>query len=286
MHIDRDSPERSIVLNVQSRIRIVLVLILLASTLLPAASLEELLPHLSSGEIDALRAQDMLEGYSFRTDLTRMAVPGSVFEENLLRSLDIENSFTVMSLSYIDYPAYMDSMTQEEKLLRIYNTIRSISTQEGIQYISYRAGNKPRTLIEKSWYVKDEDSRKDPIDDPVSSSVPPSSRYTAYQKDSRFGGNVYRHEYTTSGEEIFLTVKNLDTMKVMGIFVAVKEEQLEISLAVHQSDEGLLLSAMATIIDREPKVNILGFKVDLPSSFTRRTTALGNWFKDRIQIPK
>ena len=261
-------------------------MILLSSTLIYTASLEDLLPHLSSQEIEALRKQDMIEGYSFRTDLTRMTVPGSVFEENLLRSLDIDNSFTVMSLSYIDYPSYMESMTQEERLLRIYNTIRSISTQEGIQYISYRAGNKPRTLIEKSWYVKDEDSRKDPVDDPVSSAVPPFSRYTAYQKDSRFGGNVYRHEYTTSDEEIFLTVKNLDTMKVMGIFVAVREEQLEISLAVHQSDEGLLLSAMATIIDREPKVNILGFKVDLPSSFTRRTTALGNWFKDRIQIPK
>lgn len=260
-------------------------MILLSSTLLSAASLQELLPHLSSQEIETLRKEEMIEGYSFRKDLTQMVVPGSVLEENLIRSLAIDNSFTVMSLSFIEYPPYLEAMSQEERQLRIYNTIRSISTQEGIQYISFRAGNKPRTLIEKSWYIEDEESRKDPIDDPVSSFVPPTSQYTAYQKDSRFGGNVYRHEYTTSDEEIFLTVKNLDTMKVMGIFVAVKEEQLEISLAVHQSDEGLLLTAMATIIDREPKVNILGFKVDLPSSFTRRTTALGNWFKDRIRNP-
>ncbi len=262
----------------------IVVIILVAASFLSAASLEDLLPELSSDDIALLRSGDMVSGYSFRDDLAPLAAAGSIAQENLDRSLAIPNSFTVMSLSYIDYPEYLNAMGEDERLLKIYNTIRSISTQEGIQYISYRAGNKPKTLIEKSWYVESIDTKYDKLPDPVSTSVPSSSEYMAYQKDSRFGGNVYRHEYTTSNEEIFLSVKNVDTMKVLALFVAVKEEQLEISMSVYQTDKGLLLTAMATIIDRDPVINVLGIKVDLPSSFTRRTTALGNWFKDRIRI--
>ena len=266
--------------------RLFIVYMIVSASMLFSATLEELLPSLSSEEIAMLRSEEIVSEYSFRADISRMTAKDSIAEENLQRSLAIDNSFTVLSLSYIEYPEYMKAMSEEDRLLAMYNTIRSISTQEGIQYISYRAGNKPRTLIEKSWYVESEKSKKDKLPDPVSDSVPSSSEYQVYQKDSRFGGNVYRHEYTTSNEEIFLNVKNLDTMKVLGVFVAVKEEQLEISMSVYQSDEGLLLTAMATIIDREPKVNVLGLKVDLPSSFTRRTTALGDWFKDRIRIPQ
>ncbi len=263
-------------------ISVMILLALAAVPLFSNDSLEQALPGLGQEDIARLRSGELVSQYSFRADISTMAGEGTIAHDNLERSLSIPDSFTVLSLSFTEYPSYMKQMSQEERQLAIYNTIRSISTQEGIQYISYRAGNKPRTLIEKSWYVASRDTKKEKLPDPVSDHVDAESTYIAYQKDSRFGGNVYQHQYTTSDSEIFLSVKNIDTMKVAGIFVAVDEEMLEISMSVSQLDEGLLLTAMATIIGMKPEINILGIKVDLPSSFTRRTTALGNWFKDRI----
>jgi hypothetical protein len=71
-------------------------------------------------------------------------------------------------------------------------------------------------------------------------------------------------------------------MRVLGIFTAVKSEQLTISMATYQMDDGLLLMALTTIKDRDPKVSVLGITVDLPSAFKRRITALQNWFVDQL----
>jgi hypothetical protein len=79
-----------------------------------------------------------------------------------------------------------------------------------------------------------------------------------------------------------VNVVNLETMRVFGIFKAVDKEQLAIAMSTTQVDEGLLLVAMATIEGRDPQVKVLGISVDLPSAFTRRTTALGEWFVDQL----
>ena len=81
---------------------------------------------------------------------------------------------------------------------------------------------------------------------------------------------------------VFVKVVNLETIRVFSIFKAVNKEQLEIAMDTYLLDEGILLTAMATIEGRDPQIKVLGISVDLPSAFSRRTTALGEWFVDQL----
>ncbi len=262
--------------------RIFFLLLVLSITLsLSALSIEDAVPGLTSDRIDELKNGQVLKGKSFQEDVRLLIPDRSIAMEHLLEALEKPESFTVVSLSFIPYPEYMRGISEEARQVSIFNTMRSISSQEVITYISHRAGDKPKELIEKSWYLETPKSRSS-MADPISSSVPPKAEYIVYQKDSSFGSNIYRHTYTTSETEIFVNVVNLETMRVFGIFKALDKGQLAIAMATTQVDEGLLLVAMATIEGRDPQVKVLGISVDLPSSFTRRTTALGEWFANQL----
>ncbi|MFA7435997.1 MAG: DUF6675 family protein, partial [Bacilli bacterium] len=120
------------------------------------------------------------------------------------------------------------------------------------------------------------------IDDPFSYNVPKKDIYYVYQRDSSFGSNIYQHDYETNDKEIFVKVTNLDKVKVFSIFTAVKKEQLAIAMDTYLLDDGILLTAMATIEGRKPEIKVLGVTVDLPSAFNRRITALGDWFVEQL----
>jgi hypothetical protein len=246
-----------------------------------STTIKDSIPSLDGKEMDTLVSGEVVKGKSFDDDVMRLVPQGTIAEKHLQEMLATPDSFTVVSLTYVPYPEYMKPMDVEERQVHIFNTMRSISTQEGITYISHRAGNKPKVLIEKSWYLEDVNSRSG-VADPVSNSVPTTAEYVVFQRDSSFGSNKYSHSYETSDTEIFVNVKNLETMRVFSIFKAVEEGKLAIAMATKQLDDGLLLSAMATIEGRDPEIRILGISVDLPSAFTRRTTALGEWFLDQL----
>lgn len=255
--------------------------ILLLPAVLFGATIEDVMGGLTKGQIQELRSGEIVKGESFEDDVMLLVPDGTIASQHLRGSLLKPESFTVVSLTYVPYPDYMKGMSEEERQVKIFNTMRAISTQEGITYISHRAGNKPKVLIEKSWYLEDEKSRSG-LPDPVSDTVPPTAEYVVFQRDSSFGSNKYGHSYQTSDTEIFVNVTNLETMRVFSIFKAVDEEKLEIAMATNQLEDGLLLSAMATIEGRDPEIKVLGISVDLPSAFTRRTTALGEWFVDQL----
>ena len=259
----------------------IVLLVLFIPFLVFSTSIKDVMPNLSEAQIEKLYAGKLVKGESFDEDVMVLVPQGTVASQHLQNSLQMPNSFSVVSLTYVPYPEHVKNMNEQERQVYIFNTMRSISTQEGITYISHRAGNKPRVLIEKSWYLEEPKGRNS-IPDPVSDIVPSTAEYVVFQKDSTFGSNVYSHQYQTTETEIFVNVKNLETIRVYGIFKAVGKDKLAIAMATNQLDDGLLLSAMATIEDRKPVINLLGYKVDLPSSFTRRTTALGEWFVARL----
>jgi hypothetical protein len=248
---------------------------------LSGSTLNSVLPNFTIEQINVINNNEMIKGASFEDNLLNFVPKSSIAEDNLKLSLNKPDSFTVISLILIPYPEKMKSMSDKEKQLEIFNTMRSISTQEGITYISHRAGNKPKILIEKSWYLETPKSRSS-LKDPISTSVPQTAEYYVYQRDSSFGNNIYQHNYKTSGKEIFVKVINLETIRVFSIFKAVNKEQLEIAMDTYLLDEGILLTAMATIEGRDPQIKVLGITVDLPSAFSRRTTALGEWFVEQL----
>lgn len=264
------------------RVSMILLLVFMFLASLGAnQSLHNVLPQLNQNELDALLQGELLEGQSFNTDIERFAPRDSRAYLETVRALLMDNAFSICALAYIPYPEALQTLSEEERQVALFNLIRAISTQEGLEYISYRAGNKPKTLIEKSYYV-DSPKGKVVLPDPVVDTIVPTATSYVYQKDTTFKGNIYRHDYHISQNEIFLDVRNLETMKVLGIVGAVKAEQLSIKMSAHQLEEGVLLYGMATIVDRKPTVSALGIKVDLPSAFLRRVRALHNWFADSV----
>lgn len=265
-----------------------LVLMLLCSLCISGvwaaeADIRQALPSLSEAEYQELLGGVIVDGRTIGGgSILPYVVPGTEAFKRATEAQKAEGGFSIAAVSYIPYGPKLKAMDAKTRQLAIFNKIRAISTQEGLTYISWRAGNQPKVLIEKSSYMEDDKNLNKLLPDPVVTTFPYSLQNYVYQRDSSFGGNRYLHTYTNSDEEIFVEIKNISSMRVLGIFTAVKKEQLTISMATYQMEDGLLLMALTTIEDRDPKVSVLGITVDLPSAFKRRITALQNWFVDQL----
>jgi len=247
------------------------------------ADIQKALPSLSEAEYQELLGGVIVDGSTIGGgSILPYVVPGTEAAKRAAQAQNAEGGFSIAAVSYIPYGPKLKAMDMKTRQLAIFNKIRAISTQEGLTYISWRAGNKPKVLIEKSSYMEDDKNLNNLLPDPIATTFPYSLQNYVYQRDSSFGGNRYLHTYTNTDEEIFVEIKNISSMRVLGIFTAVKKEQLTISMATYQMEDGLLLMALTTIKDRDPKVSVLGITVDHPSAFKRRITALQNWFVDQL----
>ncbi|MCQ2398266.1 MAG: hypothetical protein MJ052_03075 [Sphaerochaetaceae bacterium] len=201
-----------------------------------------------------------------------LCIAGSVFAEKI---------FTVEIKDSVPYTEAWNKMSLEEKRLNLFNILTSVSTQKGITYISRTAGYKPKTLFEDSYLIMNPDNKKSRIPDVKVAVVPESRILYAYQKDNRFKGNVYRLDYTSSENSVLLKTVNLTDMKFMGV-VCVPKEKVEIFFEAVIEQEGFRLNAKAVIYDRDKEIKVPFYTVDLESSFTRRITALKDWFVDQV----
>ena len=152
---------------------------------------------------------------------------------------------------------------------------------KGLTYISHLAGDKETKLFLESYLISNPDKKNSRIDDPVSTEVPESFSCYCYQKDNRFGKNVYTIDYTIKDGDFLMEITNYTAMKYLG-FTCVEEGALHMYLEVIETDEGFVLFTMAIAHDREPEVKVLFITVDLPSAFMRRITALKDWFTKRV----
>ncbi|MGB4405394.1 MAG: DUF6675 family protein [Sphaerochaeta sp.] len=249
------------------------------SSLFAIYGIRQALPSLSESQYKALERGAIIDVRSVNGEpLTQLFVEGSEASSRAKLAQNMDDGFSIAAVSYIPYGPKLQSMDVSERQLAIFNKIRAISTQEGLIYISWRAGNKPKVLIEKSSYMEDDRNLNSLLPDPIVTTLPRTAQSYVFQRDSSFGGNRYIHKYTNSEKEIFVAIKNISSMKVFGIFTAVPKDSLSINMGTYLLDEGVLLTALISIEGRNPEVSILGYKVDLPSAFTRRITALQNWF--------
>jgi len=245
-------------------------------------SLSSILPNITDSQMDALYLGEIVETSTLdEVDITAVMPEKSVLKSVGHTAQNATTGFSENLTVLLPYPTAWGGLTQEEKQLELLNLMRTVSTQEGITYISHRAGDKPKVLFEKSWYLSDPNNWKSKIDDPVVDELPSYIESYCYQKDSTFGGNIYRHIFTIDDSEIFLEVTNVTALKFLG-FTCLKAEQLNMYLDTYLTEDGILLNAMATVTDREPQVKVLFITVDLPSAFLRRVTALKNWMADRL----
>lgn len=188
--------------------------------------------------------------------------------------------FSIGVASLVPYPQSWSSMSESEMQLAIYNAVLKVSTLTGQTYISRTAGYEPRVLFEDSSMLLSSD-RKDRVEDPQVESVPESATFYMYQKDNRFGGNVYSVTYRQSSSGLFMDITNVGKMSYMGISL-LKSGDLSMSMTIVPVDEGIYVFCMANVRGRDPKVKVLLLTVDLEESFQRRVVALRNWFADSI----
>lgn len=261
---------------------LLLAVLSLGAALFAAPSLSSLFSSFSESQIQQLKDGATFEAYTNEGQkIADIAPIGSLGREKALIGDRLYKGFSVAALSFIPYPEKFQSMTEEERRVALYNIIRSVSTQKGIQYISHLEGDKPTTLFEDSYMLSNPDNTKSRIDDPVSTTVPESYSCYCYQKDNRFGKNVYSVKYTIRNTDFLMDINNYSKMKYMG-FTCVDKGALNMYLEVIETEEGFVLYTMAIVKDREPEVKILFITVDLPSAFMRRITALKEWLEMRV----
>jgi len=246
-----------------------------------AASLASVFPNMGAEYIGMLKQGTTLSNSTLDGGISHIVPSGSLIAGRAEEAGTEENSFSVAITAFAPYPESFDSMSQEERMLVLLNILTSVSTQKGTTYISRTAGNKSRILIEESYCIQDPSSPNARIDDPVFTSLPDSLVLYSYQKDNRFGGNTFVLDYTVSENEIFMKVTNHTDMKFLGIS-CVKPQKLSMFIDVFCTDDGLVVSCLATVYDRNPTITILFYTVDIENSFKRRIIGLKDWFIEEL----
>jgi len=268
-----------------------IIAIILASCMMPLSALQsfrELLPGLTEEQYQSLTKGDALEADTIDTsDIVLIAPAGGITANRAAsaKAVSDEKNFSVARTCLIPYPEKWAKDTVAERQLDIFNTMRQISTQQGITYISHRRGDRPYPLFEDTYYISDPDNIESKMPDPIATEFPKELVSYAYQVDTSFDGNVYRHTYKNSDEEIFLDVTNYTPMKYRGL-TCLQKETLSLCMSSYQTKEGLLVYSLAQAKNRTPVVTILFWKVYLTSSFMKRMTSLQDWFKGRIALVK
>lgn len=211
--------------------------------------------------------------------LPREDIPaGSMMQQRLAPVPAGKKGFTVIMSEIVPYPASWRTLPAGERQLRLFNILSRISTQKGITYISRRAGYKPKVLFEESRYIDMMSGGSNgTAADPVCTELPLYAERFAEQKDTTFGDNVYRHRYTNTGDETFLEVTNCTAMKYHGI-TCIAADELTTYMSVMQTEQGIVLTAAATVVNHDRNIRVLLMNVDIADSFSRRADALCAWY--------
>lgn len=264
------------------RVLFVCLFALMMVTAFAAVSLEGVLPSLPSSEMKALMVGEVVKKSSVSEDITVLAPKDCLIWNPIEEALSMKKGFSISIGSLIPYPEEWKTLSQEEKFLAMYNAALRVSTQKGITYISHRAGDKEKLLFEDSSMLGSPD-KKDRIPDPVVSSIPENETYYALQDDTSFGKNVYRLNYQTRQDELYLSITNADDLSFMGIN-CVAAEKVKMFLDIIPVEEGIYVYGMASVRDKSPKLNLLVYKVDLELSFFNRIVALRDWYAASIRM--
>jgi len=263
---------------------IVLVFICITSLVAERKTLQESLPLLSTE-----KQKDILSGQTLQTTAMEdtLILPFFVVNSKGFDYAQMElknsNSFFISSVKLFPYPEEWKDKSEYEVQLLLFNSLRMISTQKGIKYISRRAGNKEKDLFSESYYIANPNDIKSKIVDPVSDKLYKNVVSYVYQKDSAFNSNVYIHTYENSISEIFLKITNFTDMKYL-VFTGIEKGKLNMVFDIQQIEEGILFTTLTSIQDRKPKMKVLFYTIDLNSSFSRRMEALQNWFEERLEL--
>ena len=159
----------------------------------------------------------------------------------------------------------------------LFNQLLAISTLTGIQYYSASRGEM-RTFFELSQVINNPDSRN-PLPDPVFTTLPPELTLYARQRDLTFGDNIYRYDYVNNRDIVFFVQENLTPLNI-GIFQAIRRNNLQSFMAVFDCGDSLLIYA----VSMARALSVPGMGERIGNSLSNRAEAILKWFTGRADI--
>ncbi|MFP4363872.1 MAG: DUF6675 family protein [Spirochaetia bacterium] len=190
---------------------------------------------------------------------------------------DFQNTnfaYATETLQYIPTPN--TDYTEEDNLVAVYNTLRSISTLEGLEYYSVSRG-RMHTLFSQAYTINSPDAQEE-IPDRHVAVIPQESTVYAMQDDSRFGPNIYRLEYTVFPDSILLSSKNLTGLYYTFVRV-IAPEDLSLQVLVIPTEDALVFYGLSYA----PGVRLPFLSDRIQSSIENRLEAFARWFRNSIE---
>lgn len=211
----------------------------------------------------------------YTSDEKAELTPASPLSRELLRGGNaIDYAVGIESLYFIPKekldPRLLE-LSKDQFLLSLYNTLRSVSSLEGIEYYS-ASREQMRTLFAETWVIR---SPKDNtrLPDPTVSSIPRKDTIYIHQKDLTFGENVSEVVYRHEEDALSMSITNETTMRYL-LFPLVRKGNMSLQMLIMPVEEGIVFYGLSTI----DVLNLKVFYDKMRSSFTNRLIALKDWF--------
>jgi hypothetical protein len=239
----------------------------------PAADLGRLL----GGDVAAA----LVAGGSLRRVVDRGAMPGWLpavdSREGIFADVRRLDPTIVVELLrwYPNLPARYDT---SDGRLRLFNTMRAVSTMQGLAYWSASRG-KERVLFTLSHAVAGP-SDPSPRPDPVALKLPATDRLYSLQVDQTFGRHVYLGTYDNRPDHLIVRTENVDVISYLLLPIMKPGGMVTLCVLVPFPD-GVLLAGLLCSKTVMPVVDRTGRE----ASLLNRLVALSNWVASRLGAP-
>ena len=196
-------------------------------------------------------------------------IPDIPLKNTILQELaDLKPTMSVEVITR--HEAGLGNLQSEGGRLSLYNTLRSISTMEGIEYFS-ASRNRMRTLFRKS-YVIDSPENKQKLPDPLTDHIPAYSKIYIYQHDLTFGKNINSVEYFAYGDHLIMKISNLNPMRYFFIPMVKTGNIINYFIFMPQ-EKDLLIYGLSSV----HSLSFFGLEKRKEASFYNRIKAISSW---------
>lgn len=196
-------------------------------------------------------------------------IPDIPHKKTILQELaDLKPTMSVEVMTR--YETGLGNLHSERGLLSLYNTLRSISTMEGIEYFS-ASRNRMRTLFRES-YVVDSPEGKQQLPDPLVDHMPAYSKIYIYQHDLTFGKNINSVEYFAYDDHLIMKTRNLTPMRYFFIPMVKAGNIINYFIFIPQ-EKDLLIYGLSSV----HSLTFFGLEKRKEASFYNRIKAISSW---------
>ena len=255
---------------------------LFGEAIFPEADFLERFPGLTRADLEVLKSEGELTRYIYEGDTLRFfPILPEQMRASILSDIDeIEPTVGVESLFLMETPGLTASNLNgagSTAMLEIYNTLRRISTLEGVQYYS-ASRQRMRTFFKEAYVIADESSRER-LPDPLVDQIPGDATVFIHQRDLTFGKNISEGVYRYSGRVINLSLTNLQIMRYALIpFIQPRDMQTHMIILPMEGYIGFYgYCGVETI-------SFLGIEKSKSDSFYNRMKALFSWFQENLPV--